>query len=529
MKVLVSDPLSQEGVKILQESGMQVDVKTKVPPDELGEMIGQYDALVIRSGTKVTKEIIDKANGLKVIGRAGVGVDNVNVGEATKRGIIVMNTPGGNTLSTAEHAMALILAMARNIAPAYISMKNNKWDRKKFRGTELFGKTLGVVGLGRIGTEVVKRALAFGMKVVAYDPLVTSERLAQLDIEPVTLEGLFKVADIITVHTPLTKETKGIIGERAFAKMKQGVRIVNCARGGIVDEAALYEAVKSGKVAGAALDVYEQEPPKDLKLVELDQVLLTPHLGASTEEAQEKVAIDVARQVVDVLKGGPVRNAVNMPCLDVELLKQLQPYISLGEKLGTLLVQILSGQIEELRVRYSGDVAEYNIAPITVAVLKGMLGRSLQETVNYVNAPVIAKERGIKVIESKSSQVEDFADLIQVVARTSGKLKGEFSVVGTFFGHKKDSRVVRINGYHVDAVPAGYILILLNEDKPGIIGNVGSILGRININIAAMTLGRKELGGTAVTMLNVDSKVADDVLEEISKAPNIIDIKMVEL
>lgn len=528
MKVLVSDPLSEQGLKILKDDGLTVDVKTGLPKEELVKCIGEYDALLVRSGTKVTADVIENAGKLKVIGRAGVGVDNVDVGAASKRGIIVMNTPGGNTISTAEHTMALMLAMARNVAPANVSVKQKQWDRKKFRGTEIFRKTLGVIGLGRIGMEVAKRALAFGMKVVAYDPFVSSEKLGRFDIEPVDIDKLFKVSDIITVHTPVTSETKGLIGKKALGKMKKGVRIINCARGGIVDEKALYEAVKSGKVAGAALDVYEKEPPTDSPLLELDNVLTMPHLGASTVEAQENVAVDIAYQVVDVLKGGPIRNAVNMPSIDVELLKQLQPYISLGEKLGLLLAQLIPGQLQELRVRYSGEVSEYNVAPITVAVLKGMLGHALQETVNFVNAPIIAKERGIKVIESKSSIVEDFADLIYVIVRTTGT-KEEFSVAGTLFGHKKDPRVVRINRYHVDAVPEGFILVLMNEDKPGIIGNVGTILGRNNINIAGMTLGRNVVGGQAVTMLNVDSRVSEEALKEISKAPNIIDIRMVEL
>lgn len=529
MKVLVSDALSEQGLKILREAGgITVDVKTGLSKEELAKCIGEYDALLVRSGTKVTKEIIDNARNLKVIGRAGVGVDNVDVEAASKRGIIVMNTPGGNTISTAEHTMALILALVRNIAPASLSVKQKQWERKKFRGTEVFGKTLGVIGLGRIGTEVAKRALTFGMKIVAYDPFVSSEKLEKLDIEPVDLDKLFKTSDIITVHTPMTSETKGLIGKKALGRMKKGVCIINCARGGIVDETALYEAIKSGKVAGAALDVYEKEPPADSLLLELDNVLTTPHLGASTLEAQENVAVDIAHQVVDVLKGGPIRNAVNMPSIDVELLKQLQPYISLGEKLGLLLAQLITGPLQELRVRFSGEVSEYNVAPVTVAVLKGMLGHVLQETVNFVNAPIIAKERGIKVVESKSSIVEDFADLIYVIARTTGA-KGEFSVAGTLFGHKKDPRVVRINKYHVDAVPEGFILVLMNKDKPGAIGNVCTVLGKNNVNIAGMTLGRNVAGGEAVMMLNIDSRVAEGVLQEISKSKDIIDIRMVEL
>ena len=530
MKILVSDPMSEKGLKILEEEkDIEVDVKTKLAEDELVKCIGDYDALLVRSGTKVTQKIIEGAKNLKVVGRAGVGVDNVDIPSASKRGIIVMNTPGGNTISTAEHTMAMILALVRNIGPAFISIREKRWDRKKFKGTELFGKTLGIIGLGRIGTEVAKRALAFGMKIIAYDPFVSAEMAEKLDIEIEDLEKLFKSADVITVHTPVTKETKGLIGKQQMEKMKPGVFIINCARGGIVNEADLYAAVKEGKVAGAALDVYEKEPPDSSPLLELDQVLLTPHLGASTKEAQENVAIDIARQVIDVLKGGPVRNAINVPTVDVEVLKVLKPYIKLGAKLGSLTAQLLQGQLEELHVSYSGEIAEINVAPITIAVLQGILGRVMEEPVNAVNAPVIARERGIKVIESKTSVAEDFADLVYVKAIVSGKGKKGFSAAGTVFGKKKDPRVVLIDGYYVDAVPAGYILVVLNEDKPGIIGNVGVILGNNNINIASLALGRKEKGTAAVAMINVDGQIPDKVLKELARAPSIIDIKMVEL
>jgi len=530
MKILVTDPLSEQGLKILSETdGITVDIKTGLAKEEIAECISGYDALLIRSGTKVTKEIIDKAKNLKVIGRAGVGVDNIDIPAASKRGIIVMNTPGGNTISAAEHTMALILGLARNIAPANASVKNGLWERKKFRGTELFGKTLGVIGLGRIGAEVAERARVFKMKVIAYDPFVSSEKLESLDIEPASLEQIFQNADIITVHIPITKETKGLIGSEAFKKMKKGARIINCARGGIVNEEALCEAINSGSIAGAALDVYEKEPPLDSPVLKLDKILTTPHLGASTLEAQDKVAVDIAHQVVDVLKGGPIRNAVNMPSVDSELLKRLQPYIKLGEKLGLLLSQLMSGQLQELTIRYSGEVSEYNIVPVSISILKGMLGNVLQEEVNFVNAPVIAKERGIKVIEAKSSAVEDFADLIYLTAKTTGSDRKEFSVAGTLFGHKKDPRVVRIDNYHVDAVPEGFVLVVINKDKPGIIGDVCTVIGKNNINIAGMALGRDAAGGKAVTMLNIDSCLGDDILQQISKMKDVVNIKMVKL
>jgi D-3-phosphoglycerate dehydrogenase len=529
-KILVSDPISDEGLKVLTSTeGMTVDVKTGLPEDELVKIIGEYDALLVRSGTKVTAKIIEHAKKLKVIGRAGVGVDNVDVASASKRGIVVMNTPGGNTLSTAEHTMALMLALVRKIGPAYLSMRNKQWDRKKFQGMELFGKTIGIIGLGRIGTEVAKRSLAFGMKVIAYDPFISTEKAEKMDVEVADLDKIFSTADIITVHTHITSETKSLIGKSAFDKMKKGVCIINCARGGIVSEQDLYDAIKSGKVAGAALDVYESEPPADSPLFQLDAVLTTPHLGASTKEAQENVAVDVAYQVIDVLKGGPIRNAVNVAPVDTELLKVLEPFMKLGEKLGRLLAQLLSGQLEEIKVRYSGEVSELNVAPITVSVLRGILGHVITEPINYVNAPIIAKDRGIKVIESKSSVAEDYADLIYVTARTTDKNKEEVSVGGTWFGKKKEPRVVRINDYHVDAIPEGYLLVLTNEDKPGIIGSVGVMLGNNNINIAGMTLGRKQVGGNAVTVLNIDGRVPEKVLAEIAKAPSIVDIKMVEL
>ena len=530
MKILVSDPMSDEGLKILKEAkDIDIVVKTGLSEDELAKCISEYDALLVRSGTKVTDKIIKNASKLKVIGRAGVGVDNVDIESASKHGIIVMNTPGGNTISTAEHTMTLIMSLVRQVGPAYISMKDKKWDRKKFKGIELFGKTLGVVGLGRIGAEVAHRALSFGMKIVAFDPFMSAEKAEKLDVEAVDLDTLFKTADIITVHTPVTKETQNLINNQSIGKMKKGVFIINCARGGIVNEKDLHDAIKAGKVAGAALDVYEKEPPTDFSLLDFDNVLATPHLGASTKEAQENVAIDIAYQVLDVLKGGPVRNAVNAPTVDVELLKILQPYINLGEKLGLLLAQIIQGQLEELQIKYSGEVSDYNVAPITISVLKGILGHAMEEPVNAVNVPIIAKERGIKIIESKSSTAEDFADLIYVSAKINGKTSGEFSAAGTLFGKKKDPRVVRINGYHVEVVPSGCILIVMNEDKPGIIGNVGVILGKNNVNIAALTLGRKKAGENAVTMINIDSRVPDKVLKEIAKAPSIVDIKMVEL
>lgn len=526
MKVLVSDPLSEQGVAILKkEPGFEVDVKPKMPKEELLACISNYEALVVRSETKVTKEVIEAGKNLKIIGRAGVGLDNVDIETASKRGIIVMNTPGGNTISTAEQTFSLLLALSRNIPQAVASLKAKKWDRKKYTGVEVYGKTLGILGLGRIGAEVAKRAQAFGMKVIATDPFISAERAQQLGVELVKKSELIKRADYITVHAPLNAETKSMIGPEEFEYMKDGVRIINCARGGIVEEKSLYENLKSGKVAGAALDVYEQEPPLESPLLDLENCVTTPHLGASTEEAQVNVAIEIAEQVVDALKGRTVRNAINVPAIEPEVLTLIRPYLTLAEKLGSLQAQLAEGGIQEVRVHYSGEVCKYNVSPITVAIVKGILDPILNETVNYVNAPFLAKERGIKVIESKSSEAEDFATLIAVTVKTETK---ESSAVGTLFG-KNDPRIVRLDGFHIDAVPFGYMIILSNEDVPGIIGSVGVTLGKHKINIAGLALGRKEKGGLAVTGLNVDEFVPDNVLAEIRKLPHVLGAKLVKL
>ncbi len=526
-KILITDSLAQEGIEILKKvKEFQVDVKLKLPPGELKKVIKGYDALLIRSGTKVTRDIIEAADRLKVIGRAGVGLDNVDLKAASKRGIIVMNTPGGNTISTAEHTMSLILALSRNIAAANSSTKKGEWERKKFMGVELYGKVLGIVGLGRVGSEVVKRANSFGMKVLAYDPFLSLEKAKELSVESVGLKDLFKRADYITVHTPMTDETRHIIDKKAMRQMKDGVRIINCARGGIVDEKALLESIKNGKVVGAALDVYEKEPPaKDSPLFKCDEVLLTPHLGASTEEAQINVAIDIAGSARDALLGCGIRNAVNAPCIDMELYKVLRPYVALCEKIGSLASQISKGRILKIDIKYSGDIARYSSSPLTVAVVKGALAPALQETVNYVNSLIVARERGIRIEESKSTELEEYANLITVEVKTD---KTSRSVTGTMFT-KKDARIVKIDEFHVDAIPEGYMLVAHNIDVPGIIGKIGVILGDSNINIAAMTFGRERPGGKTLSVLNVDSAIPEKVLDEIRKARNILDAKLIKL
>jgi len=526
-KVLISDSLSKEAVEILEkEQELKVDVNTKMTPEEFKKALPEYDALVVRSSTKVTKDAIAGANKLKVIGRAGVGLDNVDLEAASKKGIIVVNTPGGNTISTAEHALSLMLSMSRNIAQADASMRRGEWERKKLMGVELYGKVLGIVGLGRIGTEVARRAISFEMRVLAFDPYLSVEKAKELGIESVDLETILKQADYITVHTPLTDETKHIISAAEFAMMKKGVRIINCARGGIIDEAELIKAIESGKVAGAALDVYEDEPPsKDAKLLKVERIVLTPHLGASTEEAQVNVAIDVANTVRDILLNRCIRNAVNVPCVDSEILKIIQPYLSLAENIGLMHAQLADGHIKRVKIRYVGELLKYDLSPFTVSLMKGMLTPILQETVNFVNSLVIAKERGINIVETKTAEVHDFTSLICVEVETD---KTNNSIMGTLFT-KVDPRIVKINEFYVDCVPQGYMLVIFNKDVPGIIGQIGTILGENKINIAGMSFGREDKGGRAITVLNIDSEAPKKVLDEIRKAKNIQEVKLVKL
>jgi D-3-phosphoglycerate dehydrogenase len=525
MKVLISDNISDKGIDILKKSGLIVDVKTGMAPERLKKEIGKYDALVIRSATKVTPDIIGSAKKLKVIGRAGSGLDNVDKVAATKQGIVVMNTPGGNTITTAEHTISLLLSTARQIPQATSSMKQGKWEKKKFMGVELYNKTLGIIGIGNIGSHVAKMAQGMGMKIITYDPYLSEEKAKSLGVTVVKLDELMKQSDFITLHIPLTNETKNMINAGSIAKMKKGVRIINASRGGVIDEKAMYKALKSGKIAAAALDVFEKEPPGDSPLFELDNFICTPHLGAATADAQENVAIAVAHQIADYLSYGTIRNAVNFPSVSADVLPVIQPYINLAERLGSFISQNFVGGIEEITIEYKGQVTELNLEPMTIAVLKGILAPILEETVNFINAPFIAKERGIEVKEITSDDAGDYHSML-VVKIKSGKK--ESNVAGILHG-KKEPRIIGIDGFAVEIIPQGELLVLSNKDKPGVIGGIGALLGKNNINIARMHFGREKRGGRAISVVSVDALVSKDILSKIKKLPNILSVKQIYL
>jgi len=526
-KVLVSDPISDDGLAVFNNAeGVEVEVNTGLPEEEICKIIPEYDALIVRSQTKVTGKIIEAAKKLKIIGRAGVGLDNVDQKAATQRGIIVMNVPGGNTISTAELSIAMLLALSRNIPQANASLRGGAWDRKTYKGVEVRGKTLAILGMGRIGSEVARRARAFEMRVVVFDPYLSEEKAKQMGVEIKSFEEVLKEADYLTIHTPLNDETRNLISKDQLAMMKKGARIINCARGGIVDESALKEALDSGHIAGAAFDVYPKEPPENRDIIDHPKAVCTPHLGASTAEAQSVVAVDVAHQVVDALQGRGIRNAVNIAYVDPDLTEQLTPYIELGEKLGLLGAQLAEGPVEKLHIDYSGEVPALDVNPITVATLKGALVPHLDIMVNYVNAPFIAKERGLSYSETKSSEEAAFTNLVSVTIQSKDK---EITLWGTIFAARKDPRVVRINGYHVDMKPFGRHLIIKNVDKPGFLGAVGTVLGNAGTNIADMTLGRKEKGGTVLTAIAVDDDIPDHLLKEIAQLEQVKEVNRVNM
>ncbi len=525
MRVLVSDNLAEVGIKIFEDTpGIEVDVNTGLTHEELRGIIGQYDALVIRSATKVTADIINAAHKLRVIGRAGIGLDNVDIPAASARGIVVMNAPEGNTITTAEHAIALLLSLARNIPQATASLREGKWEKKKLQGRELYNKTLGLVGAGHIGRIVGDRAKGLKMKVIVYDPYIKPETIEKLDFEPVSFDELLARADFVTIHTPKTDETTNMFNKDTFAKMKPGAMLINCARGGIVNEDDLYNALESGLLSGAALDVFKKEPPGKIKLMELPNFICTPHLGASTREAQENVAKIIANQVVAYLLHGTVQNAVNVPSISAELMTTLRPYVTLVERLGLLQAQLTDTAITEVQVSYSGSVAQFDVTPLTTALLKGLL-TPIKDGVNFVNAPVIAKERGIKVIESKSETSEDFTSLVRVAVKS---LEGENVVAGTIFG-KKFPRILRINNFYLEAIPEGHNLLIHSRDIPGVIGTIGTTLGKNNVNISRMQVGEEKNKQQNIIFLATSTPADDSVLKQLQDLEHVFSVRRIEL
>lgn len=524
--ILISDPLSEDGIFPLREAeGFNIVVNTALTPEQLGEKIGEFDALLVRSQTQVTREIIEKGTNLKIIGRAGVGVDNIDLTAATERGIIVVNAPDGNTNSAAEHSIAMLMSLARNIPQAFHSLKNKKWDRKTFIGVEVKNKTLGVLGFGRIGQEVAFRAKGQRMNVIAYDPFLTAERAEKLGVQFGSVEDVIKAADFITVHTPLLKETRHLINKEAFEKMKDGVQIINCARGGIIDEDALYDAIVSGKVAGAALDVFEEEPFVEHKLLTLPQVIATPHLGASTVEAQEIVAIDVSYDVVSFLQNGTVKNPVNLSSVPKDVLAKIEPFFNLGEQLGSFLSDLTEGVPEEVNITYSGELANLDTRPLSRNAVKGLLKSKLGESVNDVNAKFLADRLGITVNELKTSKSKGFTSLITIEIKTSA---GTRKVAGTLL-NGLGGRIVRVDDFIVDVVPSGYLLFIRHKDQPGAIGRVGTLLASEGINIAAMQVGRSEVGGDAIMMLSIDKHVENFGIEQLKALEDIFDATPIDL
>jgi D-3-phosphoglycerate dehydrogenase / 2-oxoglutarate reductase len=532
MKVLVCDPISPKGIALLQQ---RPEFDVTVLPKRLSEaellpMVADVAAMVVRSETKVTRKVIEAATQLRVVGRAGVGVDNVDVEAATQRGVVVMNTPGGNTVSTAELSFAMILSLARKVPQAHASMSGGKWDRKQFQGTELAGKTLGVLGMGRIGSEVARRAVVFGMRVLGYDPFLTGDRAKALCVELAgDLDDVYRDADFITVHMPVTEQTRGMLNATAFTKMKPRVCIVNCARGEIIVENDLIAALDSGKVAAAALDVFSEEPlPAEHPFRTHPGITLTPHLGASTSEAQEKCGIEVAEVIAGYLLTGEVRNAVNLPYLDAKTYEQVKPYLTLGEKLGKLLAQLAPDQADRVHVTYGGKAQELpNIDPITRAILLGFLSRASVKDLNNVNVRSIASTLGITVEEKRSNEPVTFNEWLHVQV-----FRGDQKVVsagGTFFGSPDNPRIVRVFSQPTEIVPFGVVLLVTNKDRPGIVGHLGTLLGGHNVNIASMSLSRDTAGGHALTVLNLDSVPPPEVLDEIRKDPAITNVKVVKL
>ena len=525
-RVLVTDGLQAVGVDALRKHGLDVEVAGSLSERDLVARVSEYEGLIVRSATKVTRAAIEAGRRLEVIGRAGAGVDSIDVDAATERGVIVMNTPGGNTTAVAEHTMGLLLAMARRLPAADLTLKAGRWEKSRLQGVELFGKVLGIVGLGRIGSEVARRAAGFRMQVIAYDPYLTREAAERLGVESVELDELLTRADFITIHTPLTGDTRYLLGEAELARLKPGVRLINCARGGLVDELALARAIQSGRVAGAALDVFEQEPPPpDHPLLKFEQVVVTPHLGAATDEAQTAVALAIADQVADALLRGVVVNAVNLPAVDAETYKEQAPWVGLAHTMGRFLAQLAEGRMQEARLTYAGEIVGRPTTSLTLAFVRGLLGTILSEHVTDVNAMLIAKARGLRVTETSTTESSDYASLVSAELRTD---RGVVSVDGTVF-FKREPRFVRVDGFSLEALPQGWILVFANLDVPGVIGRIGTLCGRHGINIAGMQLGRERRGGRAVSLLNLDDPMPPAALEEIRAMPDIVLAKLVRL
>ncbi len=529
-KVLVSDKLAPEGLALLEAAeGIEVDVKPGLAPEDLLGIIAQYDGLAIRSGTKVTAQVIEAARKLKVVGRAGIGVDNVDLSAATKRGILVMNTPEGNVVTTAEHAISLMCSLTRNIPKATASVKAGRWEKSKLQGRELFGKTLGVVGLGNIGKIVASRGLGLQMKVVAFDPFVTKARAQQLGVELLELDALLASADYVTLHVPLTDKTRGLIGEAALSKMKRGAFLINAARGGLVDERAVCASLDAGHLAGAAFDVYEKEPPDaDHPLLQQPNVVLTPHLGASTSEAQVNVSVSVAQQIIDYLSGGVIKNAINAPAVSKDLLDQVGPYLHLASKLGRMAGQLHRGNVESVRIKLAGAStempAEIPTAPIRAALLVGLLETALGRDVNPVSANVMAEERGIEVSDERTTQVGDFRKALTVEVQGEGRTQ----ITGTLFG-ADDARIVMVEDFRLEIVPKGYVLLTEHTDQPGIIGRIGTVLGDAGINIARLNLSKKSDTSEAHAALSIDARVSSEVLGKLQAIEGINSVEQLDL
>ncbi len=525
MRVIITEPIAKNGIELLEQE-CEVECIWNIPREDLLKKIDQYDGMIVRSYTMVDDELLNKAHRLKVVGRAGNGIDNIDLDSATRRGVIVTNSPDGNSVAAAEHTIALILSQCRNIPRASSHMEAGGWKKKEFEGIELKGKTVGIIGLGRIGTLVAERLASFGCTLIAYDPYISSKRFEKAGVKSKeALSDLLKEADVITIHTPRTEETLGMIGKEEFELMKEGVRIVNCARGGIIQEKALKEAIESEKVASAGLDVFEEEPVRGHELCRLSQVVTTPHIGAATKEAQEALGLSIARQVLSAMKGEMVTHAVNLPTLPGRELEALRPHMQVAEQMGKLYFQLSPGRIEEVDVSFGGELSDKDTRMITISFLKGLLETILKERVNYVNAPFLAENMGIRVAENQDGDAGDYANLMRF--RVRGKAS-ESVLAGTVFG-RTDGRIVELMGYKVDVSPSRYMLFVENRDQPGMIGAVGMVLGKNGINIASMQVGRQEVGSDALMILNVDNPMSGKEIEEIEDVKGIVDARFIKL